>query len=76
MVVVVVVVSIIVVLMLHHLQRFRPFELLRTGRKRIDYLMACEAKIVAMTCTHAALKRRDMVDLQFKVSLLPTFHQT
>ena len=48
-------------------KRFRPFELLRTGRKRIDYLMVCEAKIVAMTCTHAALKRRDMVDLAFKV---------
>lgn len=26
-----------------------------------------EAKIIAMTCTHAALKRRDLVELGFKV---------
>ena len=27
-----------------------------------------EAKIIAMTCTHAALKRRDLVELGFKAS--------
>ena len=48
-------------------QGFRAFELLRSGRDRINYLMVREAKIVAMTCTHAALKRRDMVELAFKV---------
>ena len=26
-----------------------------------------EAKIIAMTCTHAALRRHDMVELGFKV---------
>ncbi len=51
------------------LQGFRAFELLRSGRDRINYLMVREAKIVAMTCTHAALKRRDMVNLAFKVWL-------
>ena len=43
--------------------------MLRSGRDRINYLMVKEAKIVAMTCTHAALKRRDMVELGFKVWL-------
>ena len=26
-----------------------------------------EAKIIALTCTHAALKRKDLVDIAFKV---------
>ena len=26
-----------------------------------------EAKVIAMTCTHAALKRKDLVELAFKV---------
>ena len=29
--------------------------------------MTKEAKIIALTCTHAALKRKDMVDLMFRV---------
>ena len=49
------------------LQEFRAFELLRSGRDRINYLLVKEAKIIAMTCTHAALKRRDLVELAFKV---------
>jgi len=28
--------------------------------------MTRQAKVVAMTCTHAALKRRDFLDLAFK----------
>lgn len=51
------------------LQEFRAFELLRSGRDRINYLLVKEAKIIAMTCTHAALKRRDLVELAFKVRL-------
>ena len=42
---------------------FRAFELLRTGLDRSRYLLVKEAKIIAMTCTHAALKRRELVDL-------------
>ena len=33
---------------------------------RVNYLMTRQAKVVAMTCTHAALKRRDFLDLAFK----------
>ena len=49
------------------MQEFRAFELLRNGRDRVNYLLVKEAKIIAMTCTHAALKRRDLVELAFKV---------
>ena len=38
------------------------------GRDRTNYLLVKEAKIIAMTCTHAALKRRDLVELGFKAS--------
>jgi hypothetical protein len=33
---------------------------------RIKYLQTRQAKIVAMTCTHAALKRREFLDIGFK----------
>ena len=56
------------------LEEFRPFELLRSSRDRIHYLLVKEAKVIAMTCTHAALKRKDLVDLAFKVLRLPA-HQ-
>ena len=36
---------------------------------RINYLLVKEAKIIAMTCTHAALRRKDFVELSFKVFL-------
>lgn len=48
------------------LQELRPFELLKSGSDRANYLVTKEAKIVAMTCTHAALKRRELVKLGFK----------
>uniref|UniRef100_A0A8C1R5C3 RNA helicase aquarius n=1 Tax=Cyprinus carpio TaxID=7962 RepID=A0A8C1R5C3_CYPCA len=47
-------------------QEFRAFELLRSGLDRSKYLLVKEAKIIAMTCTHAALKRHDLVELGFK----------
>lgn len=50
-------------------QEFRAFELLRSGLDRSKYLLVKEAKIIAMTCTHAALKRHDLVELGFKVTL-------
>ncbi|XP_012504572.1 PREDICTED: intron-binding protein aquarius [Propithecus coquereli] len=48
------------------LQEFRASELLRSGLDRSKYLLVKEAKIIAMTCTHAALKRHDLVKLGFK----------
>ena len=48
------------------LDEFRAFELLRTGLDRTRYLLVKEAKIIAMTCTHAALKRKELVELGFK----------
>ncbi|KAH7979359.1 hypothetical protein HPB49_009197 [Dermacentor silvarum] len=48
------------------LEEFRAFELLRSGLDRSRYLLVKEAKVIAMTCTHAALKRRELVDLGFK----------
>ncbi|KAL7062085.1 hypothetical protein AAHC03_0438 [Spirometra sp. Aus1] len=47
------------------LEEFRAFELMRTGLERANFLLTQESKIVAMTCTHAALKRRDLVQLGF-----------
>jgi intron-binding protein aquarius len=44
----------------------RAFELLRTGVDRVNYLITKQARILAMTCTHAALKRRDLVSLGFQ----------
>jgi intron-binding protein aquarius len=48
------------------LKECRAFELLRSPLDRGNYLLTKEAKIVAMTCTHAALKRADLVALGFK----------
>uniref|UniRef100_A0A0X3QDM8 Intron-binding protein aquarius n=1 Tax=Schistocephalus solidus TaxID=70667 RepID=A0A0X3QDM8_SCHSO len=48
-----------------NLEEFRAFELMRTGLERANFLLTQESKIVAMTCTHAALKRRDLVQLGF-----------
>lgn len=47
------------------LEEFRAFELLRSGLDRSQYLLVKEAKIIAMTCTHAALKRKELVELGF-----------
>ena len=47
------------------IEEFRAFELLRTGLDRTHYLCVKEAKIIAMTCTHAALKRKDLVNKYF-----------
>ncbi|KXS09989.1 P-loop containing nucleoside triphosphate hydrolase protein [Gonapodya prolifera JEL478] len=48
------------------LEEVRAFELLRTNYDRSNYLLVKEARIVAMTCTHAGLKRRELVRLGFK----------
>eukprot|EP01127_Copromyxa_protea_P005293 TRINITY_DN15242_c0_g1_i1.p1 TRINITY_DN15242_c0_g1~~TRINITY_DN15242_c0_g1_i1.p1 ORF type:complete len:1415 (-),score=323.12 TRINITY_DN15242_c0_g1_i1:37-3777(-) len=44
----------------------RAFELLRSSYDRGNYLLMKQAKIIAMTCTHAALKRKELYDLGFK----------
>nr|XP_039251484.1 RNA helicase aquarius-like [Styela clava] len=48
------------------LQEYRAFELLRSGLDRSHYLLVKSAKIIAMTCTHAALKRQDLTKMDFK----------
>jgi intron-binding protein aquarius len=48
------------------LEECRPFELLRSYKDRSNYLLTKHAKIIAMTCTHAAIKRKDLVDLKFQ----------
>ncbi|EGD73730.1 aqr protein [Salpingoeca rosetta] len=48
------------------LREYRPFEQVHRGRDRSKYLLTKEAKIVAMTCTHAALTRSELVKLGFK----------
>lgn len=49
---------------------YRAFELLRTQGHRGDYLLTKQARIVAMTCTHAAMTRRRLVELGFKYDSL------
>ncbi|KAK7349045.1 hypothetical protein VNO80_23887 [Phaseolus coccineus] len=52
--------------MFQELEECRAFELLKSTADRANYLMTKQAKIVAMTCTHAALKRKDFLQLSFK----------
>lgn len=48
------------------LSEYRPFELLRSQRQRADYLITKQARIVAMTCTHAAIARNNLIELGFE----------
>ncbi|RWR89885.1 intron-binding protein aquarius [Cinnamomum micranthum f. kanehirae] len=52
--------------MFQELEECRAFELLKSTADRANYLMTKQAKIVAMTCTHAALKRKDFIQSGFK----------
>lgn len=52
--------------MFQELEECRAFELLKGQADRVNYLMTKQAKIVAMTCTHAALKRREFLALGLK----------
>ncbi|KAL7537298.1 hypothetical protein ACHAXR_007716 [Thalassiosira sp. AJA248-18] len=47
------------------LAEYCPMELLRSQRQRTDYLLTKQARIVAMTCTHAAIARSHLVNLGF-----------
>ena len=48
------------------LAEYRPLEILRTQRQRSDYLLLSQAKVVAMTSTHAAIARPQLVELGFQ----------
>lgn len=48
------------------LDEYRPLELLRTQRQRSDYLIMKQARVVAMTCTHAAIARSHLISLGFE----------
>lgn len=47
------------------LEDIRPFEILRSNKDKTDYLMVKEARIIAMTTTHAAMRRQEIADLGF-----------
>lgn len=42
-----------------------PFEILRSSKDKTNYLMIKEARIIAMTSTHAAMRRQEISDLGF-----------
>jgi len=48
------------------LRSFRPFEIFSSGSDRSKYLLIREAKIIAMTCTHAGLRRKELVEMNFQ----------
>eukprot|EP01071_Lankesteria_metandrocarpae_P005629 Lankesteria_metandrocarpae@DN4072_c0_g1_i1.p1 len=48
----------------------QAFELLRNMHDRATYLVTRHSKIIALTCTHAALTRQHLVDLNFKYDTL------
>lgn len=57
----------------HHIKKIfeeladvRPFELLRRDRDKSNYLLTNEARIIAMTSTHAAMRRREIAGLGFR----------
>ena len=52
--------------MFQELAEYRPIELLRSQKQRADYLLIKQARIVAMTCTHAAIVRSQLVQLGFQ----------
>ncbi|KAL1996333.1 hypothetical protein VTN49DRAFT_98 [Thermomyces lanuginosus] len=47
------------------LEDIRPFEILRQPKDRANYLLIKEARIIAMTSTHAAMRRQEIADLGF-----------
>eukprot|EP00931_Biecheleriopsis_adriatica_P007527 TRINITY_DN1087_c1_g1_i1.p1 TRINITY_DN1087_c1_g1~~TRINITY_DN1087_c1_g1_i1.p1 ORF type:complete len:1622 (+),score=458.96 TRINITY_DN1087_c1_g1_i1:58-4923(+) len=52
--------------MFREIEECRAFELLRNSHDRGNYLITTHARIIAMTCTHAALTRSTLVKLAFK----------
>lgn len=48
------------------LQSFRPFEIFNSPADRSKYLLIREARIIAMTCTHAGLRRKELAEMNFQ----------
>ncbi|GJQ15923.1 hypothetical protein GpartN1_g7714.t1 [Galdieria partita] len=48
------------------LEAFRALELLRNQKERGDYVLLKQAKIIAMTCTHASIRRKDYLEMGLK----------
>ena len=48
------------------LKECRAFELLRNNKERSNYLASRQARVVAMTSTHAALRRADLLETDFE----------
>lgn len=48
----------------------RAFEIMRSARHRTNYLATQQARIVALTTTHAAIRRADLVELGFQFDTL------
>jgi intron-binding protein aquarius len=53
-------------IMFQELEECRGFELMRNQGDRSNLLLTRQAKIVAMTCTHAAMKRSEFLKVGFK----------
>ena len=51
--------------MFSELEDIRPFEILRLPRDRANYLLVKEARVIAMTSTHAAMRRQEIANLGF-----------
>ena len=49
------------------LKEYRAFELLRTNRHRTEFVLTQEARVIAMTSTHAALMRQQLAASGLKV---------
>ncbi|PKS06800.1 hypothetical protein jhhlp_006875 [Lomentospora prolificans] len=47
------------------LEDIRPFEVLRRDKDKSNYLLTTKARIIAMTSTHAAMRRADIASLGF-----------
>lgn len=47
------------------LEDIRPFEILRNPRDKANYLLVKEARVIAMTSTHAAMRRQEIAALGF-----------
>ncbi|CAJ2507072.1 Uu.00g082580.m01.CDS01 [Anthostomella pinea] len=51
--------------MFSELEDVQPFEILRRDRDKANYLLTNEARIIAMTSTHAAMRRTEIASLGF-----------
>lgn len=52
------------------IEYMKPFEVLYTDRERSNLMLCRDARIIAMTTTYAALKRKELVDLNFSFETL------